>query len=402
MTASMAGIKERSPNDEDDEYGILPRLRHPPEPVYPNIIFLREKRNKRNKTKPDVVRLYQDMIRYSISIEYRDKLQEQKGFKVDDMGRWLLHHNPYLMERYSGSKSKAGETKILKDFRDTIKRYLEHLKNWWIVHKEDVIDAKDAIKTRLYRYGRVGLIIARILEYRHSLDKSDDGAKQEAKNEIFGLIQRRFKGPRAYNSYKEEFLPEFYRKLIEYDNNNNKNYQDGLCDSVINQIISVFEDESIIYDKAIHLDHVLQTILLTPSGDLHTKRPILRNLYLQTLDQLPEDTRKKVMDNDKNLFENKMLTLPTAPPKEWFDNREQNKNNYDTIVLCGTCKNKDCSHYNHYGTAMCDYYTLISTVSLSADDSYSQMDCPDCKSQRSIHIYNTYDDLVDGIRNNSF
>jgi hypothetical protein len=400
MTASMTGIKERSLNDEDDgydDYDILPRLRHPPEPVYPNIIFLREKRNKRNKTKVDVVRFYQDMIRYSISPKYHDKLQEQKGFKVDDMGRWLLHHNPYLMEYYSGSKSKTGETRILDSIRNTIKRYLEHLEKWWIVSKEDV-DAKNGIKTGLYRYGRVGLIIARILEYRHSLDKSDDGGRQEVKNEIFGLIQRRFKDPRAYNSYKEEFLAEFYRKLIEYDYD-----QPGLCDSVIIQIISIFEDESITYDKAIHyLDHVLQTIPLTPSGVLHTKQPILRNLYLQILDQLPEDTRRKVMDHDKNLFESKMLTSSTAPPKDWFDNREQNKNNYDTIVLCGTCKNKDCSHYNHYGTAMCDYYTLISTVSLSADDSYSQMDCPDCKSQRSIHIYNTYDDLVDGIRNNSF
>src|SRR6187200_188347 len=155
MTASMTGIKGGGLNDgEDDVYGVLPRLRHPPEPVYPNIIFLREKRNKRNKTKPDVVGLYQDMIRYSISPKYRNKLQEQKGFRVDDMGRWLLHNNPYLMERYSGSKSKAGETKILKDFRDTIKRYLEHLEKWYIVRKENV-EAKNGIPTWLYRYDRV-------------------------------------------------------------------------------------------------------------------------------------------------------------------------------------------------------------------------------------------------------
>jgi hypothetical protein len=227
-----------------------------------------------------------------------------------------------------------------------------------------------------------------------------------AKNEIFGLLQRRFKDSRVYNSYKEEFLAEFYSKLIEYDNNNDNNDQPGLCDSVIGQIISVFVDESITYDKAIHyLDHVLQTIPLIPSGDLRTKQQILRNLYLQTLNHLPEDTRRKVKEHDKNLFENKMLTSPTRPPKDWFDNQKQNKNDYDIIVLCCTCKNKDCSHYNHDGTAICDYYTLISTVSLSdKDNSYSQMDCPECQTQRSIHIYNTCDDLIDSkrIRNNSF
>ena len=103
------------------------------------------------------------------------------------------------------------------------------------------------------------------------------------------------------------------------------------------------------------------------------------------------------MDHEKSLFENKMLTSH-PPPKDWFDNREQNKNNNDTIVLCGTCKNKDCSKYNHYATAICDYYSLISAASFSADNSYSQMECPECQTQRSIHIYNTYDDLVDSKR----
>jgi hypothetical protein len=390
MTASMTSIKERSLNDEDDEYDVLPRLRHPPEPVYPRIIFLREKRNKRNKTRPDVVRLYQDMIRYSMSPKYRGKLQEQKGFGVDDIGRWLLYNNPYLMERYSGSKSKAGEIKILKVVRDTIKRYLEHLGKWWIVSKEK----------RLYRYGRVGLIIAWILEYRHSLDKSYDIGKQEAKNKIFGLIQRMFKDPSLYDSYKEVFLAEFYRKLMEYDHNNN-NYRPALCDSIIREIISALENES--YPKAIdYLNHVLQTMPLPLTGDLRTKQPILRSLYLQTLYEVDEDTRRKVMDHDKSLFENKMLTSHPPPPKDWFDEREQNKNNCDTIVLCCTCKNKDCSKYNHYATAICDYYSLISAASFSADNSYSQMECPECQTQRSIHIYNTYDDFVNGTRNNSF
>ena len=98
------------------------------------------------------------------------------------------------------------------------------------------------------------------------------------------------------------------------------------------QIISVFEDESITYDKAIHyLGHVLQTIPLTPLGDLQTKQTTLRRLYLQTLNELPEDTRRKVMYHDKDLFENKMRTSPTQPPKEWFDIREQ----YSSFLCCG-------------------------------------------------------------------
>ena len=262
-------------------------------------------------------------------------------------------------------------------------------------------NAKNGIPTGLYSYGRVGLIIAWILEYRHSLDVSDHYGKEEAKNKIFDLIQRMFKDQSSYNSYKQDFLAEFYRKLMEYDNNKN---QPGLCNSVIKQIISAFEDESITHDIAIdYVDHVLQTIPLTPLGDLQAKQPILRRIYIQTLDDLPEDTRRKVVDHDKSFFENKMLMSKTPPPKDWSDFREQNKNNYDTIVVCGTCKNKDCPHYNHYGTVICDYHSYISTMRpLSADNSYSQMDCPDCKAQKSIYVYNTMNNLRNAITNNSF
>jgi hypothetical protein len=392
MTSIKKRKRKRAPMKKNKDLGS--RIRHTSGAVNPNVIFSPEDDKTKKAT---VARLYQDMIRYSVSSEYHNKLQEQKGFKVDDMGRWLLHHNPYLMERYSGQKAKTRETTILDNIRNTIKRYLEHLNKWYIVRKEDV-DAKNGIKTELHRYDRVGLIIAWILEYRHSLDKSDDIGKQEAKNKIFDLVQRMFKDPSLYSSYKEVFLAEFYRKLMEYDNNNN-NDQPALCDSVIREIISALENES--YPNAIYyLNHVLQTIPLTPSGDLRTKQTILRNLYLQTLYELAEDTRRMVMDHDKSLFESKMLTSHIQPPKDWFDNQEQNKNNYDTIVLCGTCKNNDCSHYHHYATAICDYYTLISAASLSADNSYSQMDCPECQTQRTIHIYKTYDDLIDGVMNN--
>jgi hypothetical protein len=157
-------------------------------------------------------------------------------------------------------------------------------------------------KTWLYGYGRVGM-----LEY-HDNSVHDDG-KQQAKNKIFDLIQRMFKDP-SYNAYKTDFLAEFYHKLIDYDNNNN---QPGLCDNVIRQKISALENDT--YHKAIdYFDHHLQTILLTPSGDLQTKQTILR-LYLQTLDELPEDTRRMTMRHDKNFFESKMLM--SQPPKEW-------------------------------------------------------------------------------------
>jgi hypothetical protein len=397
----MTSIKKRKgvPIKKNKDLGS--KVRHPSGTVYPKIIFLHEKHDKRDKTKETrVSRLYQDMILYSLSSGYHDMLQKQKeqgepiGFKIKNIGYWLLHHNPDFIDRYRDSMSKTRESIILSNIRNTIDGYLENLEKWCIVKRLQEVDAetRNGTKTPLYRYGRVGMIIAWILKYR---DKSDYDRKQEAKNNIFDLIQRMFK---SYNAYKADFLAEFYHKLIEYDDNNNN--QLGVCDGVIRQIISAFEDDSITHDKAIdYLDHVLQTILIKPVGDLQTKETILR-LYLQTLDEVPEDTRKMTMYQDKHFFENKLSM--SLPYKEWSKAWEKNITNYDTIVVCCTCQNKECSHYKHYATVVCDYYSYISAMSLSADSSYSEMDCPVCKTEKSIYVYNTMNNLIDGIMNNSF
>ena len=215
-----------------------------------------------------------------------------------------MHHADYI-DYYSGSKSKTLDGSKLDSIRQTLKSYLEHLQKWGIVKRLQDVDAEsgNGTKTPLYGYGRVGMIIARILEYR---DKSDFDGKQEAKNKIFYLIQNTFIDPRVYNAYKTDFLAEFYHKLIEYDNNNNN--QPSICDSVIRQIIAAMKNKDDIHAKAIdYLKNVLKTILLKPVGDLQIKQTILR-LYLQTLN-VPEDTRRMTMRHDKTFFESKMEML---------------------------------------------------------------------------------------------
>jgi hypothetical protein len=401
QTTVVPGRKKRSHHKKNIKG---PKFRHPPEPAHPNVIFSGIAEGDKADMGRGFARLYRDMIRYSISPQYHEVRQKQKeqgepiGFKIKNIGYWLLDRNPDYIDYYSGSKSKTPDGRILDNIRQTLKSYLDHLQKWCIVKRLQEVDAEtqNGTKTWLYGYGRVGLIIAWMLEYR---DRSDHDEKQEAKNKIFNLIQRMFKG-QSYSSYKEEFLAEFYHKLIEYDNNNNNNNdnnQSGLCDGVIRQIISAFENES--HNKAFdYFDH-LQTILLKPVGDLQTKQTIL-NLYLQTLEEVPKDTCEMVMYHDKDFFENKMSM--SQPRKEWSKIWKENRTNYDTIVICCTCKNNDCPRYNNDGTLICDYYSYITARSLSAEDSYSQMDCPECKTQKSLYVYDTMNNLIDGIMNNSF
>jgi hypothetical protein len=391
QTTVTPSRKKRSHHKKKDVHITGPKIRHPPEPVHPNVIFLGIGEGDKADMSSGFARLYQDMIRYSISSEYRNMLQKQKeqgepiGFTVTEIGYWLLDHNPDYIDYYSDSKSKTPGYIVLANIRQTLKSYLEHLGKWCIVKRLQEVDAetRNGTKTPLYRYGRVAIIIARILEYP---DKSDYDGKQEAKNNIFGLIQRMFKDPRVYNAYKADFLAEFYHKLIDYDSKNSSNPQLGLCDGVIRQIISAFKDGSIAHDEAIdYFDH-LQTILLKPVGDIQTKDTIL-GLYLQTLDEVPEGTRKMTMYHDKNFFESKLLM--SMPTKDWSKAWVENMTKYDTIVVCGTCVNKECSHHKSHATIVFDYRTYISVMARSADNNYCALDCPACKSQNSLHVYDT-------------
>ena len=93
------------------------------------------------------------------------------------------------------------------------------------------------------------------------------------------------------------------------------------------------------------------------------------------------------------------------PDKKWSDMCEENINKYDTITMCCTCQNRECSYSHHnkfYGAITFDYYSYISALSLSAEDSYSQIDCPECKAHKSLHVYGTMDDLIDEVTNSSF
>jgi hypothetical protein len=63
----------------------------------------------------------------------------------------------------------------------------------------------------LYKYTELGHIIAWILEYVFEPDKTE-----RAKNTIFDLIQSLLK---SNNSYGNDFLAAFYKKVMEYDKN---------------------------------------------------------------------------------------------------------------------------------------------------------------------------------------
>ena len=106
MTSSTKSIQSEENYYKDDNLG--PKNRHPPGSAYPNMIFLCE---KHDKTKMNgVARLYQDIIQYSLSGEYNKLQQEEQreGFKITDIGNWLLSHVSNRIKRYLDNLEKWG------------------------------------------------------------------------------------------------------------------------------------------------------------------------------------------------------------------------------------------------------------------------------------------------------
>jgi hypothetical protein len=133
MTSSTKSIQSEENYYKDDNLG--PKNRHPPGSAYPNMIFLCE---KHDKTKMNgVARLYQDIIQYSLSGEYNKLQQEEQreGFKITDIGNWLLDYNHDYVNYYTDSKAKTRGEKKLSHVSNRIKRYLDNLEKWGLILK---------------------------------------------------------------------------------------------------------------------------------------------------------------------------------------------------------------------------------------------------------------------------
>ena len=110
-------------------------------------------------------------------------------------------------------------------------------------------------------------------------------------------------------------------------------------------------------------------------------------LFQKALDEFPEDIRKIIIHHEKHSIEN--MFVECQPPKDWEKAWLDNINNYDKVVLYGICRNKQCS--SHYPVVV-SYYDYRYYQSVSPYN-YLQADCTVCKTQGSLNIYNSIQNL---------
>lgn len=82
--------------------------------------------------------------------------------------------------------------------------------------------------------------------------------------------------------------------------------------------------------------------------------------------------------------------LASQPPKIWQEALLKYINDYDKVVLCGKCQNNRCSEN---AIVISGYYDYRWAILESPDYRYFRMDCPKCKTEKSIHVYNSMNDF---------
>lgn len=353
--------------EEDDDDIKGPKIRHPSGPTYLDIIFLKDESDE-TKRLSSAARLYQDIIKYSFLTKKRP------GFKITDIGHWLLKSNQDYVNHYkrSNDNKKTNATK-LNGINKRIKRYLENLEQWGLIHKLYRVDSdtRNGLKTWLYNYTHFGYIMAWALVYHYNSEK-----RNTAKYEIYKLIQDMLT---LFKSYMTDFLAKIYEKFMEYD----ENHQVSFFDRIIINLINVLESGNFHYTNAIeYLSHALDLVLR--SGNTRVKA---QELFRKALDELPEDVRRIVIRHEKSIIENNFVSC--QPPKDWEKVWQDNINNYDKLVLYGICQNKECSSRS---PVIANYYEYRYYQSISPHH-YLLADCRACRTKGSLNVYDSLENL---------
>jgi hypothetical protein len=206
---TRSGNIQGVPSEEDDTLG--PKIRHPSGVVCLDVIYMKEKHDKTKFS--GAANLYQNIINYSLSSSLaveaegeREDKQLKGTFKIWQIVNWLLKHNKDYSYYYgSGSASKIPQSNKIRSISKRITRYLRNLQQWGLVEQLGEVgsDAKNGLKTPLYRFTTEGYIVAWIIKYddayqycQQQLNLNDlQGSvnrMKKAKHEIFELIKRLF------------------------------------------------------------------------------------------------------------------------------------------------------------------------------------------------------------------
>jgi hypothetical protein len=374
--------KKQEKNDDNTKKGPK-RNRHPSGDVCLDIIFMKEIDGYKNKLS-GYAELYQNLIEYSLSKDYSWSQYEpagKQGFKTNEIGHWILKHNQDYINHYKGMDSHIKDSIKLDGVLKRIKRYLLNLEQWGLIEKLGEVDpdTNNRLKTPLYHFTYVGYLIAWVLEYDYK-----PGKRKIARRAIFDLIQLILL--KNFYSYMTDFLARVYAKCMEKDLEVSPFIPENarrILDRIIIALIRLLSSGKFQFPKAIEYLSMAQLSVMTNEES----REIFLGRYFEALQELSEDTRKKIIAHEKAEIESRIVV--SQPSKDWEEIWLNNTNNHDGLVLYAVCQNKECPR-RHY-PAIVNYYYYRKNLMSSMDYNYLIEDCRYCNTKSSLYVFDSYE-----------
>jgi hypothetical protein len=215
-------------------------------------------------------------------------------FKIRDLEYWLMKHNRYFIELYSGLKAKTRMSDRIINNDKQIKGHLKNLESIQLIHiKEYVKGEKNDLETPVYELTNHGLIILIIIRYQSNYFSQD---KNRTNQIIIGYIQSIF---RIYNSYICDFLIDLYNEI----------YGKGYSQLFINIFIEVLH-KNINKIKTIEdaLNITLSFLLMNEKTHI-----IFNKIYVNTINKFEDKIKKIILYHEKADIESRIHL--SQPPR---------------------------------------------------------------------------------------
>ncbi|MCC2647387.1 MAG: hypothetical protein K0R16_190 [Nitrososphaeraceae archaeon] len=325
--------------------------------IYPNF----DKDKNAHYTKNAL--LYQDILRYYLTINKKDSSENNYSFSLWALGMWLLENNNDFINLYKDlSTRNIGRTKRFYNLKGHIKKNLEHLMQLQLIQMSGTRKAtKVDTDIGIYKYTELGQILAWLIA------SINPDKKANANDEIFHLLDSVFFKIKEDSPSATIFYSHFFRKCRDR----------GVFDKLIQ-----------------HIWHIAHTNLgITNMQDLFERvvdlgfedediRQMFFDLWRESLEELESNQKALVLYQMKLDTERRFQNKKKYLTKEYEEKRFQYRNNYENIVVEGNCKN--CGT----GPLALSYLEYRKGFANVARNDSIKLDCPICGLKDNLVISN--------------
>jgi hypothetical protein len=234
-----------------------------------------------------------------------------------DLAKWLLNNNQEFINRYKDlSTRNINIPNRIENTQRRTKHRLNDLVNLQLIKVNGYgKETKGTGTVPIYSFTDFGLLLAWLI-------KSINPEEQvKAENEIFNLIDSLLT-VKEDSSSATSFYSQFFRKCKEK----------GAFGEIVQHIIDVLHSKHIINSMQELFEHV---------ADLGFKDEKIRrdfmDLWNKIFEELDQNIKALVLFQMKLDAERRFQNSKEYLTKEYEEVRFQNRNNYDSIVIEGTC-----------------------------------------------------------------